>query len=501
MTAFQLIFVFALWVSAATDDAPMKMKMDTFLSLVQDLESNFPESSALSLTQLLLSVARPPFNDSNLSKGQATLVSILLSHKIMESEDKEWHEQGVVLAPDGSTVALKPLLEAVALGWKAGADCEQLESKDKNLGSKVKEVESGGDGFKIEAAQSKNVCAQSSNNQQGSVQASSNDDGQPISLAISLGLAFLAPGVPLDSPLIAVDGCWDSVSTPSSFKLQTVPDRPGLTLAFLNGALDGTLLGEKVRKDTEPKKLSALIQDYYWGKQARSPYRRQDFQALVEGDNLESQVQRGLYCYRHSRAGCSLPNITDDQLDFVAGASAKEFEQRYLECPAIIPRCMWGAKPYKGNPTYLNLPLSRVFIHHTYGPSQPCTTFHDCARDMRSMQDFHQITRGWDDIGYSFVAGSNGYLYEGRGWHWIGAHTRGHNSVGYGVSFIGDYTSTLPDRPILNLVKDRFLRCAFRSGYITANYTIQGHRQLVSTSCPGDSLYTEIQTWEHFKKH
>lgn len=61
---------------------------------------------------------------------------------------------------------------------------------------------------------------------------------------------------------------------------------------------------------------------------------------------------------------------------------------------------MWGARPYKGTPTQLKLPLSFVYIHHTSSPSQPCRTFPECAADMRAMQHFHQVDRGWDDIGY-----------------------------------------------------------------------------------------------------
>lgn len=70
------------------------------------------------------------------------------------------------------------------------------------------------------------------------------------------------------------------------------------------------------------------------------------------------------------------------------------------ECPAIVPRCMWGARPYRGTPKPLSLPLGSVYIHHTFVPSAPCRTFAACARAMRSMQRFHQDTRGWDDIGY-----------------------------------------------------------------------------------------------------
>lgn len=63
---------------------------------------------------------------------------------------------------------------------------------------------------------------------------------------------------------------------------------------------------------------------------------------------------------------------------------------------------MWGARPYRGTPTNLTLPLSFMFIHHTSTPGDPCLTFERCAADMRSMQRFHQEDRGWDDIGYRY---------------------------------------------------------------------------------------------------
>ena len=35
-------------------------------------------------------------------------------------------------------------------------------------------------------------------------------------------------------------------------------------------------------------------------------------------------------------------------------------------------------------------------------------------------------------------------IFQGRGFNVQGAHTSGYNSVGYGISFIGDFTLKLP---------------------------------------------------------
>ncbi len=100
----------------------------------------------------------------------------------------------------------------------------------------------------------------------------------------------------------------------------------------------------------------------------------------------------------------------------------------------------------------------------------------------------------------SFVVGSDGYIYEGRGWMSQGAHTKGHNTVGYGVAFIGNYTAHLPTQFDMELVHHHLVKCGVSNGFLHENFTILGHRQVVAgTTCPGESLYSEITTWEHYK--
>lgn len=101
----------------------------------------------------------------------------------------------------------------------------------------------------------------------------------------------------------------------------------------------------------------------------------------------------------------------------------------------------------------------------------------------------------------SFVVGSDGYIYEGRGWRHLGTHTRGHNNIGYGVSIIGNYTATLPSRYAMDLLRHRLVQCAVDEGGLVANFTIHGHRQVVNyTTCPGDAFFSEIRSWEHFRE-
>lgn len=96
------------------------------------------------------------------------------------------------------------------------------------------------------------------------------------------------------------------------------------------------------------------------------------------------------------------------------------------------------------------------------------------------------------------MVGSDGYVYEGRGWRWVGAHTLGHNARGFGVAFVGNYTAELPAEAALRTVRDTLPRCAVRAGLLRPDYTLLGHRQLVRTDCPGDALFRQLRTWPHF---
>ena len=53
---------------------------------------------------------------------------------------------------------------------------------------------------------------------------------------------------------------------------------------------------------------------------------------------------------------------------------------------------------------------------------------------------------GWDDIGYNFLVGEDGNVYEGRGWAHVGAHTKHYNKISLGASVIGDYMKKLPNQ-------------------------------------------------------
>ncbi|XP_069702986.1 peptidoglycan recognition protein-like [Periplaneta americana] len=160
-------------------------------------------------------------------------------------------------------------------------------------------------------------------------------------------------------------------------------------------------------------------------------------------------------------------------------------------CSKIVTRSQWGGRA----PTfleYMKFPVDYVIIQHTVTPR--CNSMDLCVDRVVNMQADHMDNRKWRDIGFSFLVGGDGNVYEGRGWHQIGAHTRGYNSKSIGVALIGEFSDALPSRPQLEATK-QLLKCGVQEGELSPDFKLLGHRQVSATKSPGLALYQEIQTW------
>ncbi|XP_029289254.1 N-acetylmuramoyl-L-alanine amidase [Cottoperca gobio] len=452
--------------------------MDSFIQAVQQVEDSNPGLSPLALLRALRRTAGHDdemtiyfLGASNKNPASEVLETAILNASSFSFFDKAIHhivtdhgeERGVVLAPDGTTVALAPLLLGIESGLKA----------------------------KVEGTSGLGIF--------------------PLTLGRTLGLSFFSLQDFPPSNRLGPNGCWDNVDHPKLFKLS----RPATlaTDAVINGGMDGAILGMDLRDlpaSEQPQALSEVLKGYYsfvlhegQGLDAVtshvSPRRREISRSILEPLDLHRQVMETLALV------WTLEKTEWIAQDTGVGKAVKDglqaFVHKFWDCPQIISRCQWGAKPYQSTPIPLSLPLKFLYVHHTYEPSSPCLSFPNCSRNMRDMQRFHQEDRGWNDIGYSFVVGSDGYVYEGRGWNHLGTHTRGHNAIGYGVSIIGNYTATLPSWHAMDLLRHRLVRCAVDGGGLAVNFTIHGHRQAVNyTSCPGDAFFSEIRRWEHFRE-
>ncbi|RNA36663.1 peptidoglycan-recognition SC2-like [Brachionus plicatilis] len=163
-------------------------------------------------------------------------------------------------------------------------------------------------------------------------------------------------------------------------------------------------------------------------------------------------------------------------------------------CPNIVSRAEWGARAPTGSSVMSN-PVPYVVIHH--GASAACTTKSSCINMVKSYQNYHMISNGWADIGYSFIVGEDGNVYEGRGWSRVGAHAPGYNSNSIGICVIGDFTSRLPNSLALNAVRN-LIQCGVSLGKIRSTYSLRGHRDSSATACPGNTFYDEIKKWSQY---
>ncbi|XP_017062145.1 peptidoglycan-recognition protein LB isoform X2 [Drosophila ficusphila] len=161
----------------------------------------------------------------------------------------------------------------------------------------------------------------------------------------------------------------------------------------------------------------------------------------------------------------------------------------------LLSRSDWSARPAK-SVEHFEGPAPYVIIHHSYMPAV-CYSTPDCMKSMREMQDFHQLDRGWNDIGYSFGVGGDGMIYTGRGFNVIGAHAPRYNDKSVGIVLIGDWRTELPPKQMLDATKS-LIEFGVYKGYIDPAYKLLGHRQVRDTECPGDRLFAEISGWPHF---
>ncbi|XP_072743376.1 peptidoglycan recognition protein 3 [Anoplolepis gracilipes] len=168
----------------------------------------------------------------------------------------------------------------------------------------------------------------------------------------------------------------------------------------------------------------------------------------------------------------------------------------YLYGLNVITRTQWGARAPKSPAANLKTkPAPNVIIHHSTGPS--CETQAKCQLNVRGIQNEHMNNRRWSDIGYNFLVGEDGNVYEGRGWGKKGAHSVPFNSKSIGICIIGNYSNRTPKAAAIEAVAKLIAR-GVDNGEIKSNYKLLGHRQTWPTACPGDSFYTMLQSWPHW---
>jgi len=161
----------------------------------------------------------------------------------------------------------------------------------------------------------------------------------------------------------------------------------------------------------------------------------------------------------------------------------------------IVTRDEWIAQPPNNPLEKLVLPSLMVIITHT--ATDFCTTQAECTFRVRIMQTYHIESKNWDDIGYNWLVGGDGQVYEGRGWTNQGAHTKGYNKRSIGIAFIGTFNKVKPEQRQIEAAQ-MLIAQGVEIGVLDTDYKLYGHRQLIASESPGDELYAIIKTWPHW---
>ena len=181
-----------------------------------------------------------------------------------------------------------------------------------------------------------------------------------------------------------------------------------------------------------------------------------------------------------------------------------------VPAPQIIPKDAWGSMkvgdfsgdypfdPYCQGP--IGDPLA-ITIHHSTIPLSTNPPNHEeDVKKVQAIQRYH-AGKGWGDVGYHFVLGSDGSIYEGRPLPYQGTHAPP-NQRNIGFCLMGDFQGKeCPTELQLDTVIRLTTWLCDRwdidpSSKITifdqTNFAVCGHRDWNATDCPGDALYALI---------
>ena len=170
-----------------------------------------------------------------------------------------------------------------------------------------------------------------------------------------------------------------------------------------------------------------------------------------------------------------------------------KFGLKYPDLPGgspIVRRSAWSAERTKGNVN----PMTRIdliTLHHT--SEYPGMNQLNDIQTIQAIARYHREHLGWADIGYHYLIGRDGKIYEGRPRQMQGAHVGGHNENNLGITVIGDFVKKLPSTRQLDTLK------IFLSEQLKATHLgigkLYGHRDLKPTQCPGEQLYRWLQNY------
>lgn len=120
-----------------------------------------------------------------------------------------------------------------------------------------------------------------------------------------------------------------------------------------------------------------------------------------------------------------------------------------------------------------------------------CCTHHSAFLDanddsaLQVIQERHRVQNAWADVGYHYMVGKTGNVYEGRPLNVRGAHITGYNTGSLGICLLGNF---MLERPTTAQLRSTEALVLWAKHHLQLTH-IATHRQFERiTECPGDNL-------------
>jgi N-acetylmuramoyl-L-alanine amidase len=219
-------------------------------------------------------------------------------------------------------------------------------------------------------------------------------------------------------------------------------------------------------------------------------------QAIVDGNNLKTNLlvpQTRLWLPGASTVGADpLAHIAEPETDIVPPTAMKDDEPEpepdLSPLPGngyvLVPRSKWTRNDPRSNSRPMGR-VTRITLHHTAEHGSVATL--PDIEVVRRIENYHRNGRKWCAIGYHYLVGKDGRVYEGRPANLQGAHVLSENENNIGISMMGDFDKKMPSARQLAALK-AFLDDT-RDRFKVSKGRVYGHRDLNRSICPGDALY------------
>lgn len=163
----------------------------------------------------------------------------------------------------------------------------------------------------------------------------------------------------------------------------------------------------------------------------------------------------------------------------------------------LYTRREWGARDSRPMDDQDPDRCREAFLHHTTdGAAERVDTLAEQKAAMRGIQNFHMDVRRWSDGGYHFVVfqpqgrQKRGRAFQLRPVTAVPAAQAGHNTGTIAIAVYGNFQGDDVFKPA---TKDTIVALLERMNRRHPSLAVLGgHRDVVATTCPGQTLYDAI---------